>query len=110
MYNGELIYKVLSFMLTLNNLSDNPYDDIMFMYDEKLMGYSVSLIGEIDELLDKGYSYDEIKEIIRECDFVNNDPELTKEEGEFLRKDALRILNIRYRLYEEEKKIKKKIK
>ena len=82
----------------------------MMMYDERLMSYSVSLVSEIIELLDGGYSYDEIKTIIMECDFIKNDPELTAKEGEFLRKDALRILDIRYKIYVEDKNIKKKIK
>ena len=110
MSTKELIYKTLSLMTALSNLNDNPYNDIMMMYDERLMSYSVSLVSEIIELLDGGYSYDEIKELILECDFVKIYPELAKEEGEYLRKDALKMLDIRYQIYMEDKNIKKKIK
>ena len=110
MNNPELFYRLFSLITSISNLDNDPYDYIMMMDNEKLMGYSVSLVGEIDELLNKGYTYDEIKDIIMTCDFVKNDPELTNEEGEFLRKDALRILNIRYKIYLEDKNIKKKIK
>lgn len=99
---GDLISKTLALMAMLGNLSDIPYDDMM-MYDEKLMSYSISLVGEIDDLIEEGYTKEEITEIIMKNDFRINHPELTKEEAEFLRKDALRILNIRYRIHMEEK-------
>ena len=110
MKNSELFYKVMSFMNAIANVDNNYYDDVMFMYDEKLMSYSVSIVGEIIELLENGYSYDEIKKLIMECDYQKAYPELTDEEVAFLRKDALKMLNIRNKIYMEEKNIKKKIK
>ena len=110
MYNSELIYKAFALIGALGNFHDDSYSDIMMMYDEKLMGYSISFVGEIDDLLAEGCSYDEIKELILACDFVKDNPELTMAEGEFLRREALKILAIRYRIYLENKNIKKKIK
>ena len=110
MNTSELIYRTLSLMTALANLDSNYYDDVMFMYDEKLMSYSVSIVGEIIELLENGYSYDEIKKLIMECEYAKVYPELTKEEISFLRKDALKMLNIRYKIYMDEKNTKKKIK
>ena len=100
---GDLISKTLALMAMLGNLSEMPYDEMMIMGDEKLMSYSISLVGEIDDLIEEGYTKEEITEIIMKNDFRINHPELTKEEAEVLRKDALRILNIRYRIHMEEK-------
>ncbi len=93
------ILKLLSLVMPIGNMNDQTYNDLMFMFDEKLMGYSVSLVMEIDELLDKKYTKEEIIEIINDCDFQKNDPELTCEEALYLRKEALRLLDIRYKIY-----------
>ena len=110
MSTGDLIHSVFMFMNSLGNFNDDVYSELIMAYDEKLMGYSVSIVSEIIELLEEGYSYDEIKELIMECDYAKTDPELTEEEIAFLRKDALKILNIRYRIYMDEKNTKKRIK
>ncbi len=104
----EEISKLLAFAMSLGSIN-NKYSDYFMFSDEKLMGYSVSLVMEIDELLEKGYTKEEITKIIIECDFMANDSELTKEEAEYLRNYALRMLPIRYELYlkEKEKKVKK---
>lgn len=101
------IYKLLALPMLLGNIN-NTYSEYFMFSNEKLMGYSVSLIMEIDELLDNGFTKEEINTLIMECNFINNYPELTKEEGEYLRKYSLRMLDIRYRLYlEEREKIKR---
>ena len=106
MENKREIYELLSMMMSIGN--GNTYTDYFMFSNEKLMGYSVSLIMEIDELLDKGYSKEDITIIIMECDFMKNDPELINEEAEYLRGYALRMLDIRYKLYLEEKEQKVK--
>lgn len=98
----ELIYKALGLPLSLANSCDE-YNDFLILNSEKMMNYSVSLVIEIDELLEKGYHKEEIQEIIMECDFVKTDPELANEEAEYLKKYALRLLNIRYKLFTDEK-------
>ena len=114
MYNNEYqgMLKLLSLAMSIGNMDDQTYSDFMFMFDEKLMGYSVSLVMEIDELLDRKYTKEEIIEIINNCDFQKNDPELTNEEVSYLRNEALRLLDIRYRIYMDDKykeKIKKRL-
>ena len=114
MYNNEYqgMLKLLSLIMSIGNMNDQSYNDLMYMYDEKLMGYSVSLVMEIDELLDDGYTKKEIIEIINNCDFQKNDPELTCEEALYLRKESLRLLDIRYKIYLDNKckeKIKKRL-
>ena len=107
--NENSISKLLAMAMGLG-IINGAYDDYYMFSDEKLMGYSVSLIMEIDELLDKGYKKDEIINIIKECDFCGNDSELTKEEGEYLRNYSIRMLNIRYNLYVKEKNTTKILK
>lgn len=101
------IYKLLALTMSLGQMND-IYSDYFMFSNEKLMGYSVSLVMEIDELLDKGYTKEEITKIIVECDFVTSDSELTKDEAEYLRNYSLRMLDIRYKLYLEEKEQKVK--
>ena len=98
----EEIYKLLSMAMGLG-CSNDIYSDYFMFNNEKMMGYSVSLVMEIDELLDIGYTKEEIIKIIMECDFTANDPELTEKEAEYLRKYSLRMLDVRYNLYVEEK-------
>lgn len=97
------LYKLLSLVMGLGNLSNEELQYLDMPFNEKLMSYSVTLVMEIDGLIEDGYSYDEIKNFIKTCDFKKNDKELTDEEEKYLRMDAYRILKIRYNIYEEEK-------
>ena len=106
MNNDKYVCRLLSLLIGITNLDNKDISYYDMVFSEKLMGYSVSLVMEIDDLLSDGYSKKEIIEIINNCDFRLNDPELTEEEALFLRKDALRILNIRYNLYVEDEKDK----
>ena len=101
------IYKLLAMTMSIGN--SNTYGDYYIFSNEKLMNYSVGLVLEIDELLNMGYGEDEINKMIMECDFMKKDFELTKEDVEYLRNYALRLLPIRYELYlkEKDKKVKK---
>lgn len=98
----ESIYKLLLPTMLLGN-PNNLFGDYYMLNSEKLIGYSVSVVMEIDELLDKGYSKEEITSLIMRCDYTVRDQNLTKEEGECLRKYSLKMLDIRYKLYLEEK-------
>ena len=97
------LYKLLSLIMGIGNLSNEELKYLDMPFNEKLMSYSISLVVEIDDLIDEGYSYDEIKEFIRTCDFKKNDKDLTEEEENYLRMDAYRILKIRYNIYNEDK-------
>ncbi len=101
----DTIYKLLALSMTLGKIGD-VYNDYYIYSNEKLMGYSVSLVMEIDELLDNGYTKYEITNLIMGTDYTNIDPELTREDGEYLRKYSLKMLDVRYRLYMEEKQSK----
>lgn len=100
--NDNSISKLLALTMTLG-ISNCMHDNFYLISEEKFMNYSVSLIMEIDDLLDMGYTKDEIVKIIKECDFCAKDAELTKEDGEYLRSYCIRMLDIRFNLYIEEK-------
>lgn len=105
----DSIYKLLTLPMMFTKMND-AYTDYFMFNNEKLRGYSVSLVIEIDELLDNGYSKEEIANLIMETDYTKSDPNLTKEEGEYLRKYSLRMLDVRYKLYIEDKKNSKELK
>ena len=87
----------------LSGLAGDYALDFLMLDNQKMRGYSISLVDEIDELLNNGNTKEEIATIIKENDFVAKDPELTKEEGEYLRDYCLKLLDIRYKLFIEEK-------
>ena len=103
--NEKGISRLLAMPMTLGAVSE--YVDYYLCSDEKLLNYSVSLVIEIDELLDKGYTKDEITDMIKKCDFCEKDQELTEEDGEYLRRHSIKMLDIRYDLHEEEVALKK---
>ncbi len=102
MNNENAFYKLLALSTSLGSMN-NSYGDLFMFSDEKLMPYSVSLVMEIDDLLEKGYSKEKVIDLIKGADFTLNDPELTKEEAEYLKNYSLRMLEVRYKLYTEEK-------
>ena len=100
------INKLLAIPLALGMIN-GEYQDYYMFGNEKLMSYSVSLLIEVDELLESGYTKDEIITMIKESDFCEKDPNLTKEESEYLKSYSIRMLDVRYRLYMEKNSIKK---
>ena len=99
----DFISKFYAISSLLAGVAGGYAEDFLMLDNEKMRGYSVSLVGEIDELLNNGKTKEEIMVLIKENDFVAKDPELTKDEGEYLRDYCLRLLNIRYKLFIEEK-------
>lgn len=104
--NENIISKLLAISMALG-ITSGKYNDYYLFGNERLMDYSISLIIEIDELLDKGYTKDEIATIIKGCNFCNIDSELTKEEGKYLKSYSIKMLDIRYDLCIKEQNIKK---
>ena len=88
--------KLLSRLFALNSvLSGDSLDDIFFMSKDYIRDISISLIFEIRELEEKGYTYDEILEMINKCDF--GEYNLRDDEKIFLRRDAEKTLKIVYK-------------
>ena len=88
--------KLLSKLFALNSaLGGDSLDDIIYMSKDYIRDISISLIFEIRELEEKGYTYEEIFEMINKCDF--NEYNLSDDEKIFLRRDAKKTLKIVYK-------------
>lgn len=88
--------KLLSRLFALNSaLGGDSLDDIIYMSKDYIRDISISLIFEIRELEEKGYTYEEIFEMINKCDF--NEYNLSDDEKIFLRRDAKKTLKIVYK-------------
>ncbi|MBQ3307045.1 MAG: hypothetical protein IJG68_02505 [Bacilli bacterium] len=105
----EQKYKPLLLAIDLGMFGDNyySYEDFYLFHNEKLLSYSISLISEIDHLIEQGISKDEIINIIMNCNFTEKDPRLTEGEGNYLKNYSLKLLNIRYEIYLERLEYKK---
>lgn len=103
----ENVNKLLSLMMGIGGMNNNPYNDFLIFGDKKLLNYSVSLVLEIDDLLEQGYTKEEITELINMSNFCEKDHSLSNEEGEILKNYAYHILEIRYELFIESKKEEK---
>ena len=101
--NRDLFAKFYALSSLLAGIAGDYAEEFIMLDNEKMRGYSISLVNEIDELLEQGKTQEEIVTIIKENDFVAKDPELTKDEGEYLRSYSLKLLDIRYQLFVEEK-------
>lgn len=95
------IDKFLAMTMTMGNTYSSSYTDDVCFFDYKLLGYSTRLACEIDDLLEEGYTKEEISTLIRKSDFTLNNPDLTEEEGEYLKERAFYLLEIRYKLFNE---------
>ena len=88
--------KLLARLFALNSaLGGDSIDDIIFMSKDYIRDISVSLILEIRELENEGYTYEEIFEMINKCDF--REYNLSDEEKCFLKRDAVKTLKIVYK-------------
>ena len=88
--------KLLSKLFALNSaLGGDSLDDIIYMSKDYIRDISISLIFEIRELEEQGYTYEEIFEMINKCDF--NEYNLSDDEKIFLRRDAKKTLKIVYK-------------
>ena len=91
--------KLLAHLFALNTVmsgaNGESFEDMIYMSREHIRNLSVSLILEIRELEEKGYTYEEIEKMINECDFSEYD--LQDEEKDFLKRDAQKTLKIVYK-------------
>ena len=80
----------------------NPYD---YVSSEKMLGFSVQLLLEITEYIESGYSKNEIQKMI---DNMKKPHELNFDEFDDLKRDGYSMLDIRYGIYLENSKKRKK--
>lgn len=71
------------------------FDDMYYLSDPKMMNISVSLIMEIRDLKDKGYTYEEIFDLVQSMDLSQDN--LTEDEYSFIKRDAVKNLKIIYK-------------
>ena len=64
--------KILNMLLGISGVYGYEFSYYDMLYNEKLLNYSVKLLLEIEELLDKGYSKEEVLDLIIESDFKKN--------------------------------------
>lgn len=91
--------KLLAHLFALNMAMVGAYgesfEDIIYMSREHIRDISMSLILEIRQLEEEGYTYEEIEKMINECNF--SEYNLQDDEKAFLRRDAQKTLKIVYK-------------
>ena len=90
MNNIELLFQTLGI---ISSISGREYslDDLFIGSNPKIIDYSNKLLFEILDLLEDGYSEEDIIRLINECEF-NGINDLNDEEKEYLKKDAKKTL------------------
>ncbi len=90
MNNIELLFQALGI---ISSISGNEYslDDIFIGSNPKIFDYSNRLLFDILDLLDKGYSEEDIIRLINDCEF-NGINDLNDEEKNYLKSDAKKTL------------------
>ena len=73
-----------------NNLTLN---EMIIAMDEKIMSITLGLTFEIRELIDKGYSYEQIYNLIQDIKF-NEEENVSEREAEYIKKDANKTLKL----------------
>lgn len=93
--NKKLLAHLFAMNTAISGSYGESFEDIIYMSREHIRNLSVSLIIEIRELEEKGYTYEEILQMINDCNFENEN--LEDDEKDFLRRDAQNTLKIVYK-------------
>ena len=76
-----------------NMLSGFSLDEMLIAIDEKIMNITLGLTFEIRELIDKGYSYEQIYNLIQDIKF-NDEDNISDKEADYIKKDAKKTLKL----------------
>ena len=91
--------RLLAHLFALNTAMGGAYgesfEDIIYMSRDHIRDISMSLILEIRQLEEDGYTYEEIEKMINECNLSEYD--LQDDEKAFLKRDAQKTLKIVYK-------------
>ena len=68
-------------------------EEMIMAMNEKIMSISLGLTFEIRELVDKGYSYEQIYDLIQDIKFDEED-NVSDKELEYIKKDAHKTLKL----------------
>lgn len=94
--NGVAAY-LFGMMMSMNSeynmFSGLTFDEMLMAMDEKIMNITLGITFEIRELLDKGYSEEEIIDMIKNIHF-DDEENINLEEAEFIKKDAKKTLRL----------------
>ena len=84
-------------MMTMNseyNMFNNlTFDEMIMAMNEKIMNITLGITFEIRELIDKGYSYEQIYNLIQDIKFDSED-NISDREAEYIKKDAKKTLKL----------------
>ena len=69
------------------------FDEMIMAMDHKIMSITLGLTFEIRELIEKGYSYEQIYELIQNINFDEED-NVSEREAEYIKKDARKTLKL----------------
>lgn len=86
------IYNLLNIVLSNELSSESPFDFLYYM-DDKIMSISMGIICDIHDLIDKGYTEERIINLIENIKFKEED-NLSEEEQNFIKKDAVKTLRL----------------
>ena len=75
------------------------------LLDQKIIDYCISLIHDIGKLQEKGYTQDELYDLIINSDFTIDHEDITREEESFLKIYAIRVLDKRFKSENEVKEL-----
>ena len=84
---------IMSMNSEYNMLSGLTLDEMLIAIDEKIMNITLGLTFEIRELIEKGYSYEQIYNLIQDIKF-DNEENISEREAEYIKKDAKKTLKL----------------
>ena len=69
------------------------FDEMLMAMDHKIMSITLGITFEIRELIDKGYSYEQMLNLIQNIKF-NDEDNISEKESEYIKKDAKKTLKL----------------
>ena len=97
MDKSGLVSYLLGMMMSINSeynmFKGLTLEEMVIAMDEKIMSITLRLTFEIRELIDKGYSYEQIYNLIQDIKFDEEDS-VSDKELEYIKKDARKTLKL----------------
>lgn len=88
---------VFGMMMNMNSeynmFNDLTFDEMILAMDERIMSITLGLTFEIRELIDNGYSYEQIYDLIQNIKFEEEE-NISEREAEYIKKDAKKTLKL----------------
>jgi len=76
-----------------NPFRDLSFEEMIMAMDERIMNITLGLTFEIRELVEKGYSYEQIYNLIQNIKF-DDDDNISDKESLYIKKDAKKTLKL----------------